>query len=490
MAQMGLRKSALALAMASAMEYGLQLAVPVVLVRILDPITFGSYKLLWLLAATALAWLPFFMPQGLFYFLPRNKSHAPELISNALVYLFFMGVLAAVVGSNANPFLPEVAQRLNTDSRHLSSIFVGLSVALCIFDVLPTAIEKFQVQAATTAGLAVLRSAILVVTALFSPSLVHITLALVCTISLKAIALFAFIRAHPELTPMRTHLGLFRQQIVYAAPFAVGRALFLMRLQADQWIVAASVDTATYAVFSIASVLGSIGTLIRQPVHNAISPKINAAYAGGNSKDAATLIGNANTATSIVLIPVIGGLFASAPELVTFVYTASYSGAAPVMQIYLIGVLANSFAVGYVLPALDLGKFATLNSAVFLGCSALISYLGLKSFGLSGAALGSVLVLYVGELWAGVRVAKTLGVSWSFLFQSSSLYRCFIALVLGVASASILVIPHSYSAISTIAIKSSVFSVVYLLVFGLLGGRRDLKVLLGKESGKTLDVGA
>jgi O-antigen/teichoic acid export membrane protein len=490
MAQMGLRKSALALAAASATEYGLQLAVPVVLVRTLDPITFGYYKFLWLMAATALAWVPFFMPQGLFYFLPRNEEHAPELITNTLVYLSIAGVLAAALCSNLNPFLPEVAQRLNTNSLHLSSMFVGLSVALCIFDVLPTAVGKFQVQATTTAGLAFMKSAILVATALLAPSLLHIALALVCIVGLKVIALFVFIRANPELTPMRTHMGLFRQQIAYAAPFAVGRALFLMRVQVDQWIVAAAVDTATYAVFSVAAVLGSIGTLIRQPVHNAMSPKLNSVYSGGNFKGAATLIGNANAATSIVLIPVVGGLFACAHELVTLVYTAGYSGAAPVMQIYLIGMLANSFAVGHVMPALNLGKFATLNNAVCLACSALISYLGLKFFGLCGAALGSVLMLYVGEFWAGIRVAKILGVSWSFLLQSTSLYRSYIALVLGVASASVLAIPPAYSPLSMIVIKSSVFSTVYLLVFVLLGGRRDLEVLLGKESREALDVGA
>jgi O-antigen/teichoic acid export membrane protein len=486
---MGLRKSALGLAAASATEYGLQLVIPMVLVRTLDPSTFGHYRFLWLMAGTALAWVPLFIPQTLFYFLPRYKERSSALVTNALMYLLVTGAVVGLLSSNLNPLLPEVALRLDVESQHLSSVFLGLWVAVSLFDVLPTAIGMSHVQARTTAILALLRSALLVAAALLAPTLVWITLALVCVVVFKLLALLIFIRRNPALTPMRLDLGLLRMQMVYAAPFALGNALFLMRVQADQWIVASAVNTATYAVFSVASVLGPIGTLIRQPLHNAMMPKLNAAYASGRLQDAASLIGKANSATSLILVPVVGGLFASSHELVSFVYTRGYADAAPVMQVYLIGMLANSFAVGHVMPALNLGKFATINNAICLACSIAISYVGLKELGLYGAALGSVAMLYVGELWSGFRVSRVLGGSWHQLLQCSSLYRSFIALGLSVAAAMVSGSFLVGSLPAIIVIKSLVFSIIYIPVFILLGGRSDLQAILGKQSGVAADVG-
>lgn len=487
---MGLRRNALGLAAASATEYGLQLAIPMMLVRTLDVATFGHYRFLWLLAGTALAWAPLFVPQALFYFLPRYQEKSESLINNALAYLFGAGLIVALLSSDLNPLLPHVARRLNAESFHLSSLFLGLWMVAALFDVLPTAMGASHIQAATTAILAILRSVLLVVAALLAPSLVWITLALVCVAVIKIAALLVFIARNASLSPAHFDMGLLRKQIGYAAPFAIGNALFLMRAQADQWIVAAAVNTTAYAIFSVASVLGPIGTLIRQPLHNAMMPKLNAAYASRRLGDAAALIGKANGATSFILIPVIGALFTSTHELVSLVYTQGYADAAPVMQVYLIGMLAGSLAVGHVLPALNLGRFATLNNAVCLACSVAISYTGLSKLGLYGAALGSVTLLYVGEIWSGFRVARTLQVRYRQLIQWSLLYPPLVALVLGVAAA--LTVGHMISPapIAAVAIKMGAFSVVYLSVFLLLGGWGDLKLVLGRQTQGLPDAAA
>jgi O-antigen/teichoic acid export membrane protein len=479
---MGLRRNALGLAAASATEYGLQLAIPIVLVRTLDAATFGHYRFLWLMSGTALAWAPLFMPQALFYFLPRYKERAAQLITNALVYLFLAGVVVALLSSQLNPLLPEMARQLDMESQHMSSVFLGLWVIVALFDVLPTALGAAHVQAKTIAGLAIVRSALVVAAATLAPGLLSITLALICIAVLKFIALIVYIRRGAVLKPIRVDFALLCVQLTYAAPFAIGNALFLMRVQIDQWIVAATVTSATYAVFSIASVLAPVATLIRQPLHNAMMPKLNAAYASGRLGDAAILIGKANGATSLILVPVIGGLFASTHELVSFVYTRGYSGAASVMQVYLIGMLATSLAVGHVLPALNMGRFATQNAGVCCVFSAVVSYVGLEVFGLCGAALGSVSMLYVGELWSGYQVSRVLNVRYGQIIHWPSLRRQLIAVVLAVTPTLAVDRIDIESLPAVIAIKSTIFLLVYISVFLLLGGASDLKAMLGKQS--------
>lgn len=479
---MSIRRNAVGLAFASATEYSLQVLIPAVLVRTLDPGTFGCYKLLWLIAGTALAWLPFFLPQSLFYFLPRYKENSTELVSNVLAYLLTIGLFMALLSSSLNPFLPETVRQVDADSRNLSAVFIGLLIVVCIFDVLPTAVGMSHIQARTTTILAILRSALLLGAALLRPSLLWLAVALVGVATCKLVVLLAFVRRYVMRVRPRLNLALFRVQICYAAPFALSHALFLMRSQGDQWIVASAVDPATYAVFSVASVLGPIGTLIRQPLHNAMLPRLNAAYASGGLDDAADLIGKSNLATSLILIPVLGGLFASTRELVSLVYTRGYGDASPIMQVYLFGMLANVLSVGHLLPALNLGKFASWNNAVCLLFSLAISYVCLRRLGLVGGALGSVLMLYIGELWAGIRVARALRVKWRQLFRYLSLYRALAAVAVSIVAALSLGRTDEGSLLAVITIKSVVYVVTYVSSFVLLGGRRDFEMMIGKKA--------
>ncbi|MFD2270377.1 hypothetical protein ACFS07_02485 [Undibacterium arcticum] len=155
----GLRRSAITLALAGGVEYGLQLAIPIILVRYLDATAFGQYRLLWLLAGTALAIAPAFMPQSLFYFLPRTEPGQKRLIiSNVLVYLIVAGVVVGAAASGWNPLLPETARSLFIQTYGISALFLALWVVASMLDVLPTADGRVRWQANVTIGVALIRT--------------------------------------------------------------------------------------------------------------------------------------------------------------------------------------------------------------------------------------------------------------------------------------------------------------------------------------------
>jgi O-antigen/teichoic acid export membrane protein len=62
----GLRRRALWLGAANSIDYAFQFLLPIVLVRCLEPETFGQYRLLWLAAATAMAVISQAMPGSLY----------------------------------------------------------------------------------------------------------------------------------------------------------------------------------------------------------------------------------------------------------------------------------------------------------------------------------------------------------------------------------------------------------------------------------------
>lgn len=478
-----LRASALTLGLAGGIEYGLQLATPIILVRYLDVTAFAQYRLLWLLAGTVLGIAPAFMPQALFYFLPRApREQKGRIIGNTLVYLLAAGAAVALATSGWSPLLPALASGLFFQTHGISALFLGLWVVASMLDVLPTADGRARWQAGSTITLAVVRTALLIGAAMLGSGILWIVIALAAAAIIKLSLLAWYIRSNRDGGKMSWSLDSLKTQLAYSLPFAFGNALFLMRMQADQWVVASMLSAALYATFSIASVASPVATLIRMPVYNAMMPRLNGAHARGDLAEIARLIARSNGATAMLLLPVAGGLFTTAPELVRLVYTSRYQGAAPIMQVYTIGMMMTVFAVGHVLPAIEKGRFAVQNNGCCLLLSVILSILGVTHWGAIGAAFGSVSTLAISELWSVQVVAHTLGMRMHRLLDWHALGPTALATAVAMAGVPFLAGHVSGGLVAVLAAKSVLYLVLFLTCFFLAGGRRQLVLLSGQRS--------
>jgi O-antigen/teichoic acid export membrane protein len=482
-AEISLRRSALALALASGLEYGLQLALPIILVRCLDPHAFGQYRFLWLLTSTVLAIAPSFMPQTLFYFLPRADAvQKPALIGNVLVYLIVAACTAVLVIGGWNPLLPKLAHDLFFQTYGVSALFVALWVVASMLDVLPTADGRAPWQAKATAGLALLRAALLASAAYLTNNIEWILIAMVGLAVAKIVLLFRYVRSRYRDDRLSWQMELLKRQFLYAVPFAVGNALFLLRIQADEWVVATMLSPELYATFTIASVVLPVATLIRQPVYNAMMPHLNAAYASGNFPEVARLIGRSNGATALLLLPIAGGVFTVASQVVEIVYTRRYLPTVPVMQIYLLGMMMNAFAIGHVLPALNIGRFVVINSACCLVISIVLSVVGVRYWGMIGAACGSVVTFALSELLSLRMVARKLGIGTGALLKWDALGPILLATFAAMAGtlwlAGTAASSFGTSPVVLLIEKGIVYAILFFPCFLLAGGRKHLGLLM------------
>lgn len=418
--QLGLRHHAMALAIAGVVEWGLQVALPVLLVRLLTGEEFGDYRLVWLIAATGQAVFSFFMPQSLFYLLPRADIPKQRLIiGNTATFLFIAGLIAGGLLLFTMPYLAPAVQGLQRYSL-AAPIFLSLWIAASLLDTLPTADGRAELQAIVVIGLAVGRALLLGLVALVTRDVAAIVWAMCLFALVKMVLPQLYVYRIKGLAGLGTDRTLVTEQIKYAFPFAVANGLFLLKLQADQWVVASTFPPAVFALISIAAVILSISTLIRSPVNNALLPKFNALLRDGDLTQARALLAKGYAGVALVLVPVLGLVFVSAKELVELVYTREYLGAAPIMQIYLAGQLTGVFAAGHLLASVNLGKQSAIVGGAALVLSVVLSTLGVRAFGVNGAAAGSVISLFVTEIWALIVVANILGttpftvINWSF----------------------------------------------------------------------------
>lgn len=405
-----LRQRALSLGGANAFEYATQFLLPVVLARCLDTEAFGQYRLLWLAVGTVMAVAPLAMPASLYYFLPRsNRANKRLYINQTLAFLGFTGLLSGWAVSTWNPWLPETMRGLGEHGAVVPA-FVVLWVIASLLDMLPAIEERVMWQAKATVGLAGLRALALSLAAIVTGELGPVLLVLLAFVVFKTGLLLAYVARHHGLRGPVLRRSAFPDQLRYATPFGAAGALYDLRAQADQWVAAALFSLALFASFSVAAVIGTLVSLFRKSVNTVFLPSMSRLQAAGDLPGMLELNSRANVMVGALTCPLAAFAFVFAEEVVTIIYTAAYVDAAPVMRLYVAGLLPLVVELASITLLLRMGPFVVGVNLVAVLLAVPISWFAAQHFGLAGAAAGSVTMIYVDRIVTLRHIARHTGV--------------------------------------------------------------------------------
>lgn len=405
-----LKWRALSLGAANGFDYGMQFLLPVVLVRFLTPEAFGQYRLLWLAIMTVMVLIPLNMPQTLYYFLPRSDTTTKRLhVHMTLLYLGVAGMLGGLAISPWNPLLPSGMLTLREFGVLVPALLVMVAITF-LLDILPTVEERVSWQARVIIVLSVTRTLTLGFAAWITGDLRVLIWLLLALMLLKLVLLLTYIgKSHGFGSPWFQRQP-FLSQLRHAAPLGVSTALYGLRNQADQWVAASLFALSNFAAFSIAAVLGPMVNLCRQSVNYTFLPSMSRLQSHGDMAGMVDLNSRANLMVATLVYPVLAFAFVFAEEIIILVYTQTYVAAAPVMRVYIAGLLVFAVELSSIILLMREGAFAMrLNFLVLIG-SVVMSWLGAHLFGLAGAAAGSTLALYADRYATLRRIAGTTGI--------------------------------------------------------------------------------
>jgi O-antigen/teichoic acid export membrane protein len=401
-----LKRRALSLGMVKAFDQAMQFLLPVVLVRCLDSATFGEYRLLWLVVGTVMTFATLNMCGSLYFFLPRSDALRKRLyVHHTVLYLAVAGFICALAVGPWSPLLPPPVRQLEAYGA-LVPAFIGLWVASVLLDYLPTVDERIRWQAWATLSTSALRIALVAAGAWWSGELRVILWLLLAMVSIKMLLLLAYIaRWHglggPWLRPAE-----FSEQFRHSAPFGLSNTLYSLRGQADQWVAASLFALSSFAAFSIAAIVGQVVHIFRHAVFEAFLPSMSRMQAAGDVHGMMQMNSRANVLVGTAMFPLLALAFVFAEELVTLVYTSTYLEAVPVMRLYIVGMVALVVEVGSMVLLLREGRFAFMVSALALPVSVALSWTGAHHIGLTGAAAGSVIAVYLDRVLMLRRVSR------------------------------------------------------------------------------------
>ena len=466
----GLKRRALSLGVVKASDQGMQFLLPVVLVRCLDTATFGEYRLLWLIVGTLIGIATLNMAGGLYFFLPRSDSGRKRLyIHHTWIYLAAAGVLCALAVSPLNPLLPDAARALARYGALMPS-FVALWFAALLLEYLPTIDERIGWQAWATITVSLVRVVLLAAGAWLTGDMRVMLWLLLAAAALKLGMLFFYMWRHHGLGPPWFDRKVFGAQFQHCAPFGFSAALYGLRGQTDQWVVASLFSLHSFAAFSVAAILGQVVNLCRTAVLEAFLPSMSRMHAAGELQGMMDMNARANVLVSGLLYPLLAFVFVYAEDIITVVYTASYLDAAPVMRVYALGMTILSVEVGSLLLLLRQGPYAIGVNAVALAFSATASLAGALYLGLPGAACGSVLALLLDRAMTLRRIASTAGIPLARLQDWKGLART--ARVAAVGALLAAGVTHAFLADAAPLVRLAAGGVVLAAVYALFILRR------------------
>ena len=390
-------------------------AIGIIFARLFDPADFGTYKQFFLVFATLYGVAQLGMAESLYYFVPRRGAETGRYVANAMLTLAIAGGLCltllyvgrfTIAGWFSNP---ELVAHLP-----ILGLYLTLTLVTTVFEIVMVS-RKHHLAAAVTYALSdVARTALFILPALVFLSLGAAFAGATAFAAIRLVVVFgSFWREFGR--DMRIDLALWRHQLAYALPFALAVSVEIIQINYHQYVVASSVDAATFAIYAIGCLQIPLVDLIMTSTVNVLMVRMAEEKSHGEA--ARALWHDTVERLAFLLVPLAVFLVVMARPLIIGLFTETYASSIPIFTVWaLAAVLPGILAVDGVLRVYAQNTFLLVTNVLRLGFVALFIGLFMSSFGLPGAVLVTLIGTMGVKLLGAARVASLMHIPlWQML---------------------------------------------------------------------------
>jgi O-antigen/teichoic acid export membrane protein len=381
-------------------------AVPVVLVRVFDQTTFGTYKQLFLVYGTLYGLAQLGVAESLYYFVPRRPSEAGRYAANAMATLAGTGVICAAVLTLTAPAIggwlmnPALAGTLP-----LLGAFLALMLTSALFEIVLVARVRYR-AAAWIYGMSDLTRAGFLLAAGVAFGGVRGLLWGAVVFAAVRVAVMLWLLARGLEFTLRPSLTLWREQWAYTVPFALAVGLDVVQANLHNYVVAARFDPAIFALYAVGCLQIPLVDVLTTSSANVMMVAMARDGFDRRAADALALWHDTTRRLALIVFPLVVFLVVMAPEVIIVLFTRQYLDSVPVFRLWTCMLVLAVPCVDAVLRACAQPRYLLgLNLLRLLLVGVSIGWC-LNVFGLPGAVL-SMLVATAATRAAGItRIAR------------------------------------------------------------------------------------
>jgi O-antigen/teichoic acid export membrane protein len=372
--------------------------IGLVLVRLFEPAEVGTYKQFFLIFTTLFGLAQLGMAESLYYFIPRQPGATGRFVANAVATLTVAGGACLVLLLLSREAVAAWAEDARVaEYAPLLGLFVMLTLMTAVFEIVLVSRNRPGRAAWTYAVSDVARMLLIVVPALMTRSIGMVFAGAVAFAAIRLVVMLAMFRREFG-SELRVDAGLWQRQLAYALPFAAAVSVEIVMINLHQYVVASTVDRATFAIYAVGCLQIPLIDLIASSNVNVLMVKM--AEAGDDRRTALAAWYRTVSHLAFLLVPLTVSMVLLAPELIVGLFTPVYAASVPIFQVWALMVLPSIIAVDGVLRAYASTRFLLFMNVLRLGFVAAFIGVFLSAWGLRGAVLVTVL---------GTMLAKAVG---------------------------------------------------------------------------------
>ena len=411
------------------------IALPILLVRMLTQHEYGVYKQAFLFSATAVNLATFGVGLSAFYYMPRQPQRGGQIALNILLY----NVLAGFVPLLVLIFYP---QALNLIFRTgdlqpyatLLGILVMLTLTSILVELMPTALQDVRSSTLFVVGTNLVRSALVLAAALLFRTVRSLIVATICSAVFSGAVLFRYL--HQRFGRFWSHFDwhFFLEQLSYALPLGAYGVIYVIRKDLDNYFVSALYKPSQYAIYAIGWLEVPLISLFLESVAAVMVVRVSALQHEGRVEDIRRVMASAINRLAAVQFPIYAILLVAGRDLIVFFYTKAYEASWHIFAITITLILLNVFLYDPVVRAYQhLRKFVLIVRISVLVSLFILLAPVIRHFGMTGAAITAVLADLTERLMVGTKVWRTVAATCHDLPLFADLLR--VAGVTAVAAA-------------------------------------------------------
>jgi O-antigen/teichoic acid export membrane protein len=324
-------RSTLILAFARITNFALVLLSPILLVRLLEPATFGQYRefVAWAMITTTIA--GFSIATNLLYFVPRHPENTARYVSHTNWLTLGMSLLACAA---LWVFAEPIRARSSFDIVLPLSIYVILFLNLGFLDTywIATRQPKYVFYYSTLRTIA--RLGAVVGAAWATRSLEAILLALLAVEATRVLVVL-FIARSMRLLSFGFDRRLVADQLRFILPLGLGTTLAHLHQYLGQLVISTQLGVVALATYAVASYNVPVVRIVRGAISDSVFPQM-VRQAAGNAPDKLKLWKQSNVGYAFLILPAFVLLFWYADVLIPLVFTEQYADAVPIFRVLLL----------------------------------------------------------------------------------------------------------------------------------------------------------
>lgn len=371
---------------AKVVGFGLNILLPLLVVRYLTQHQVGVYRQIFLVVANAVSILPLGFSMSAYYFLNREPEKRSYTIFNILLFNFVMGGLAFLTLL----FFPQLLGNLfqNQEITRLAPL-VGIVIWLWIFSnfLEIVALANQEARLAT----------FFIILAQFTKMLLMVG-AVVAFATIEAFIYAAIVQAVLQTFVLLVYLNrrflnfwksfdwqFFREQIIYALPFGFAALLYTSQTDIHNYFVSHSFSPAEFAIYSQGCFQLPLIAILYESISSVVIPRMSQLQAQGKKREMLLMSVNAMQKLALAYFPLFFFLMIVTEEFITTLFTKDYAASVSIFRINLL--LLPFFClmidpIGRAFP--EVGKFLLkLRIVLFVVLIAALSF-GVRHFDLRG----------------------------------------------------------------------------------------------------------